>query len=200
MSAWSIRDTPLPYAGLLPGRAATAVDLLVIHCTELPDLAAARAYGERVLYADGTGNSGHYYVDRDGATYCLVPPTRAAHHVRGHNDHSVGVELVNRGRYPDWWHSRRQEMAEPYPEAQIDALLRLIAALLRELPNLRHVAGHEDLDTAWMPASDDPAHRVRRKLDPGRMFPWDQVLAACGLPRWADGKPDTDTDAAPGAE
>lgn len=185
MQAWTIHDAPLAYADLLPQREAGAVDLLVVHCTELPDLATARQYGERVRYGDGTGNSGHYTIDRDGTTYQDVPPTRVAQHVRGHNAHSVGVELVNAGRYPDWWDSRHQEMTEPYPAAQIEALLRLIDALRRELPNLRGIAGHEDLDRDFMPASDDPARQVRRKLDPGRMFPWAQVLYACGLPRAA---------------
>jgi N-acetylmuramoyl-L-alanine amidase len=49
------------------------VELVVIHCTELPDLAIAREYGERALYDNGTGNSGHYYIDRDGAIYRYVP-------------------------------------------------------------------------------------------------------------------------------
>ena len=180
----SIHEQPLPYIDLLPTRAADAIDLVVIHCTELPDLAMAREYGERVLHASGTGNSGHYYIDRDGAIYRYVPGDRVAHHVRGHNEHSIGIELVNRGRYPDWWDSRRQAMTEPYPLEQIDALRGLLAQLRSNYPNLRHIAGHEDLDTALMPASDDPALEIHRKLDPGPMFPWGEVMGDCGLERW----------------
>ena len=56
-----IRIDPLPYATALAARPLDNIDLVVIHCTELPDLAMARAFGERVLHADsGTGNSGHY--------------------------------------------------------------------------------------------------------------------------------------------
>ena len=69
MPMLTIHDNPLPYVQKLEARPATAVDLVVIHCTELPDLATAREYGERVLYASGTGNSGHYYIDRDGSVY-----------------------------------------------------------------------------------------------------------------------------------
>ena len=47
------------------------VDLVVIHCTELPDLAIAREYGERVLHDNGSGNSGHFYIDRDGGDLSL---------------------------------------------------------------------------------------------------------------------------------
>ena len=32
-------------------------------------------------------------------------------------------------------------------------------------------------------ASDDPTLTVRRKRDPGPNFPWERVLAACGLER-----------------
>ncbi|EIM04663.1 N-acetylmuramoyl-L-alanine amidase [Rhodanobacter denitrificans] len=179
----SIHEQPLPYVDLLPERPADAVELVVIHCTELPDLAMARAYGERVLHASGTGNSGHYYVDRDGAVYRYVPGTRVANHVRGHNPNSIGIELVNRGRYPHWWDSRHQQMDEPYPDAQIAALSALLAQLRAAFPTLRQIAGHEDLDTDLMPASDDPARQVRRKLDPGVCFPWDVVVPACGLQR-----------------
>jgi N-acetylmuramoyl-L-alanine amidase len=159
------------------------VDLVVIHCTELPDLATARAYGERVLYDSGTGNSGHYYVDRDGQIYRYVPGTRVAHHVRGYNLRAIGIELVNAGRYPHWLDSRRQAMTEPYPAAQIDALRALLAQLRRDFPNLRHVAGHEDLDTEQVPASDAPSLQVRRKRDPGPLFPWGPALAGLDLER-----------------
>ena len=179
----TIRDQPLPYVNLLPERLAEAVELVVIHCTELPDLAMAREYGERVLHASGTGNSGHYYIDRDGSVLRYVPGTRIAHHVRGHNANSIGIELVNAGRYPDWFDTRRQTMTAPYPAAQIDALLALLAQLRASFPNLRQIAGHEELDTDLIPASDDPARQVRRKLDPGVCFPWDAVVPACGLQR-----------------
>jgi N-acetylmuramoyl-L-alanine amidase len=179
----AITDLPLPYVDRLPERPAEAVTLVVIHCTELPDLATAREYGEKVLYESGAGNSGHYYIDRDGTILRYVPGTRVAHHVRGRNSDSIGIELVNRGRYPDWFVSGNQTMSEPYPEVQVEALRALLAQLRQEFPNLRSVAGHEDLDTARVAASDDPAVMVPRKLDPGPLFPWDAIVPACGLER-----------------
>src|SRR5690349_2752205 len=118
-----LRDRPLPYADRLAPRAPADIDLVVVHCTELPDLAMAREYGERVHYDAGTGNSGHLYIDRDGRVERWVPYDRVAHHCRGYNPRSIGIELVNTGRWPDWFDSRRQAMTEPYPEAQIDALI-----------------------------------------------------------------------------
>ncbi|HVF33871.1 MAG TPA: N-acetylmuramoyl-L-alanine amidase [Candidatus Saccharimonadia bacterium] len=183
MSGTTINDWPLPYVERLDPRDPASVVLAVIHCTELPDLATAREYGERVVHDSDTGNSGHYYIDRDGAIHRFVRETRIAHHARDHNAHSVGIELVNRGRYPDWFDSRRQEMDEPYPAVQIDALQALIEYLKAELPNLERIAGHEDLDRTRVPASDDPALEVARKRDPGPMFPWDEVLRRSGLAR-----------------
>ena len=179
----AIHDWPLAYVNALEARAASAIDLVVIHCTELPDLAMARTWGARVLYPGGTGNSGHYYIDRDGATYMFVPPQRIAHHTRGYNPRSIGIELVNTGRFPDWLDSRRQMMDEPYRDAQIAALISLLLTLTNACPSLRDIAGHEDLDTAQEPASDDASLRVFRKRDPGPMFPWQRVLDAVPLRR-----------------
>ncbi|MDQ3288471.1 MAG: N-acetylmuramoyl-L-alanine amidase [Pseudomonadota bacterium] len=175
---------PLPYEGRLASRKDARIDLVVIHCTELPDLATARHYGEQVLYNDsGTGNSGHFYIDRDGSVHRYVAPEHVAHHTRGYNDRSIGIELINTGRYPEWLDSRRQSMTEPYPQAQIDALVVLLQALQARHRSLRHIAGHEDLDTTEVPATDDATVQVRRKRDPGPLFPWAAVLAAVPLQR-----------------
>ncbi len=181
--AWQV--APLAYIEKLEARPVEAVELVVIHCTELPDLAEARVAGERVLYPSGTGNSGHFYIDRDGQVHVWVPVERVAHHVRGHNARSVGIELVNRGRYPDWLASSSQRMDQPYPAEQIAALRALLRELQVRLPNLREIAGHEDLDTEQVPASDDPGQLVFRKRDPGPLFPWSEVLADLALTRIA---------------
>lgn len=171
----------LPYIDQLAPRTSDSIDLVVIHCTELPDLDTARQYGERVLYASGTGNSGHFYIDRDGQVLQYVPLERVAHHVRGYNPRSVGIELVNRGRWPHWFDSGHQAMDEPYTPAQLQALQDLLAALCAALPALRWIAGHDALDTQQVAASDDPRQQVARKRDPGPLFPWQQVLAATAL-------------------
>ena len=184
LSSPPVHEAPLPYATRLQSRPAVQVDLVVIHCTELPDLATAREFGERLLYeATGTGNSGHYYVDRDGAVHRWVEAGRVAHHTRGYNARSIGIELVNTGRYPLWLDAAHQAMDEPYGEAQVVALISLLLSLQHELPSLRFIAGHEDLDTTEVGASDDPMQLVRRKRDPGPLFPWQRVLDSIGLER-----------------
>jgi N-acetylmuramoyl-L-alanine amidase len=185
-----IRQRPLSYVHSLGSRPLDRIDLVVVHCTELPDIAEARTYGERVVHSgSGTGNSGHYYLDRDGAIEQWVPPDRVAHHTRGFNERSIGIELVNRGRYPDWYDSRRQTMTEPYGREQLQSLVALLRSLQQDLPALRWIAGHEALDTEKVPACDAPEILIYRKRDPGPLFPWDQVLAAVSLSLLETGAP-----------
>ena len=175
---------PLPYELQLGTRPLSQVDLVVIHCTEVPTLELSREFGERVLYTgSGTGNSGHYYIDRDGSVVLYVRPERIANHVRGYNPRSVGIELVNTGRYPYWRDSKHQAMEEPYPDAQIEALIGLLQQLQSQLPALRFIAGHEDLDTEQETAVDDPTVLVPRKRDPGPLFPWARVMESIRLTR-----------------
>jgi N-acetylmuramoyl-L-alanine amidase len=187
MTDLAIQDWPLPYEERLAERPASAIDLVVIHCTELPDLTMAREFGERIRYENTqTGNSGHYYVDRDGRTFRFVADTRVAHHTFQYNARSIGIELVNLGRYPNWSDSRHQIFSEPYAPAQIASLLALLRQLRSDHPGLRWIAGHDVLDRRTEPASDDPAKQLARRLDPGPMFPWPEVLAGSGLKNWPE--------------
>ncbi|WP_220338282.1 N-acetylmuramoyl-L-alanine amidase [Wenzhouxiangella sediminis] len=175
---------PLSYVDRLDERDVDSIELVVIHATELPDLETAREYGERIHYRNSqTGNSGHFYIDRDGSVEQWVPLERVAHHVRGYNKKSIGIELVNRGRWPDWLHSRRQDWPEDYSEAQIEALAELLHKLKTRLPNLDYIAGHDELDPGVVDASDNPAIKVRRKVDPGPLFPWGEIEAVVDLKR-----------------
>lgn len=179
-----VRTHLLPYANALDHRATGAIRRVVIHATELPDLATAREYGNRIHHPDSaTGNSGHFYIDRDGTIEQWVPLDRVAHHVRDHNADTIGIELVNRGRWPDWFDSNAQDWTEIYPEAQIAALIELLVDLKHQLPQLRGLVGHDQLDTASVTASDDPEKQVRRKTDPGTRFPWSQVIEGSSMAR-----------------
>lgn len=184
-----ILPEPLPWEQRLEVRAADAIRGVVIHCTETPDLATARRLNEAILYPSGTGNSGHFYIDLDGTVYQYVEIRRIAHHVRGHNADTVGIELVNRGRHPHWLARQQPTMDTPYTDAQIEALRALLGELERRLPSLTWIAGHEDLDREWVPASDDPSVLVPRKRDPGPMFPWERVLEGSRLRRPAADAP-----------
>jgi N-acetylmuramoyl-L-alanine amidase len=69
----------------LPTRNTSQIDLIVIHYTEECDLETARKAMETVEYSDGTGNSGHYTIDRNGTIYRYVPYDHEAWNVIGYN-------------------------------------------------------------------------------------------------------------------
>ena len=112
--------------------------------------------------------SAHYVVGRDGALYQLVDERHRAWHagvsrwgaITDLNSVSIGIELDNNGR-------------EPFPQAQIDALLRLLAELKARysIPQANFV-GHADVAPG-------------RKVDPSRHFPW-RALAERGFGFWCD--------------
>ena len=181
----AIHNHSLSYVQRLDKRRLDDIDQVVIHCTELPDMNLARVFGEKIIHTESqTGNCGHFYIDRDGLIEQWVPLDRIAHHVRGFNTKSIGIELVNKGRYPHWFQSGNQHMTETYPGAQISALIQLLTHLETGLPQLKTIAGHEDLDIEVLPAEDRPEIEIRRKVDPGPMFPWPDVMNKTSLKRY----------------
>lgn len=112
--------------------------------------------------------SAHYLIGRDGRIYYLVDELARAWHagesfwagIRDLNSVSIGIELDNDGE-------------EPFPDAQIDALLALLSDLKERyaIPTANFL-GHGDV-APW------------RKTDPGRHFPW-RRLAQHGFGLWCD--------------
>jgi N-acetylmuramoyl-L-alanine amidase len=112
--------------------------------------------------------SAHYLVARDGSIFQLVDERfRAWHAGRSRwgsdadlNSASIGIELDNSG-------------SEPFPPAQIDALLRLLADLKgRYRIRTENFLGHADVAPG-------------RKVDPSAWFPW-RELAQYGFGLWCD--------------
>ncbi len=171
----------LPYNNKLESREIENITMLVVHCTELENIASARVYGEKIHYQSGTGNSGHYYIEKSGKTYQWVENNRVAHHVKDYNQNTIGIELDNLGRYPNWHKTSAQYMHDKYPKVQIDALIQLIQKLQKQLPNLQYITGHEDLDTRLIKSENNPEIYIRRKMDPGRLFPWQIVMQNISL-------------------
>ncbi len=112
--------------------------------------------------------SAHYLIARDGKIIYLVDEQKRAWHAgdsywggnRDLNSSSIGIELDNNGN-------------EPFAEAQMTALLALLA----------------DLSSRWnIPAANVLGHgdvAPGRKVDPSGWFPW-QRLAAAGFGLWCD--------------
>ena len=121
------------------------------------------------------GISGHYYVDRDGKVYRYIEDNRIAHHVISYNQRSIGIEFVNFGRYPNWYSTETQVCTEEYSDAQIKTAVELMYYLKRNIPSLQLIRRHSDLDTRWVVSSNNTQKQVRRKIDPGPLFPWNKL-------------------------
>ena len=104
--------------------------------------------------------------------------------MRNFNDKSIGIELINIGRFPNWFHSTSQKLTEPYTSEQICSLTSLICELKNRYPLISKISGHEDLDYSMIPADDDKQKLIRRKIDPGYLFPWSKVIKETMLKRF----------------
>lgn len=114
----------------------TKIDTVVVHATVINTLE-----GTRRAFMDDKDRrvSAHYVVDRDGTILQMVDERMTAWHAgvseldgrRGVNDFSLGVELVN-----------LNDGQDPYPEAQMLALARIIRDLRRrwDIPDGRIVS------------------------------------------------------------
>jgi len=109
--------------------------------------------------------SAHYLIEEDGRIHRLVAEQDRAWHAgrawwRGETDinsRSIGIELQNPGHEFGY---------RPFPEAQINALIRLSRDILARHPILPiGIVGHSDV------APD-------RKTDPGELFPWAHLAEA----------------------
>lgn len=143
------------------------ISMIVLHYTDM--LGAEEAI--KKLCDPTAGVSCHYLVTKTGEVVRMVPEERRAWHAgrsywRGLtnvNDDSIGIEIDNPG------HSNGYE---PFPGAQIDAVIRLVADIKqRHKIGRGNVVGHSDVAPA-------------RKRDPGELFPWGQLARLrLALPR-----------------
>jgi N-acetylmuramoyl-L-alanine amidase len=143
--------------------------VIVLHQTEMATAEAALA---RLRDPRATARvSAHYLIGRDGRIYQLVADGERAWHAgasrwggRGDlNSASIGIELDNDG-------------VAPFPDAQVEALLRLLADLAARHRIARdQVIAHSDVAPT-------------RKVDPSARFPWER-LAQAGFGLWPRADP-----------
>jgi N-acetyl-anhydromuramyl-L-alanine amidase AmpD len=159
-----------------------AVDVIVVHSLGGPDCQGGRRFYRRV---DGDARSWiatfralplvsiHYVIGRDGQIEAGVPEAEAASHAVGWNQRSIGIELVNNG-----------DGSDPFPPAQIAALVRLVRAIRLRHPAItpERIFRHSDVDRSMFAAARHGAGcaQYRRKEDPGAAFPWTAFIAALG--------------------
>lgn len=131
------------------------VSMVVLHYTGMQNGEEAEAR----LTDPEAKVSAHYLIHENGEVVSLVPEHRRAWHagrsfwrgITDVNSASIGIELVNPGH--EWGY-------RPFPDAQMEALLPLLARIVREYDIPRaNVVGHSDVAPA-------------RKEDPGELFDW----------------------------
>lgn len=145
------------------------VKQIVIHATGGPDCDQKRRFQSGNLdsvVAHFLRNkkriSIHYIIDRNGDLVRMVPESQVAHHVRGHNMNSIGIELVNHGDDQD-----------PFPEPQIVILTALLRDILfRYQLTAADLKSHTELDRSYLVCGKV---KIKRKLDPGAAFPWQHL-------------------------
>ncbi|TAG78914.1 MAG: N-acetylmuramoyl-L-alanine amidase [Burkholderiales bacterium] len=150
-----------------PARA-QAVDMIVLHSTGGPTCDAKT--GKPIWVKAGTLEENmrtieahptlgiHYMLDRDGTLRTSIPEAQVAHHVLTYSGRSIAIELINDG-----------DGIDPFPAAQLDALVMLMREIVARYPVQRSgIKRHSDLDHGRMPC--DPQRR--RKVDPGDAFPF----------------------------
>ena len=160
------------------------VDALIIHSLGGPDCRDGRVFYKQIdgdagewanRFAALPGVSIHYVIGRDGTVVTSIPEALAASHAIGWNQRSIGIELVNNGDHRD-----------PFPQVQLDALVRLAREIRRRHPAiaLARVLRHSDVDHTNFPAAEFGVGctAFRRKLDPGDAFPWDEFKRALATP------------------
>jgi len=159
-------DRPSPNHG--PRRAGAAVDILLLHYTDMARVADAI---DR-LCDPAAQVSAHYVVGEDGTVWRLVAESRRAWHAgvswwageADINSRSIGIEVANTG------HSHGYR---PFPEAQMAALESLCRGILsRHAIPPHRVLGHSDVSPG-------------RKIDPGHLFDW-RRLAGTGVGLWPE--------------
>ena len=142
------------------------VDMLVLHYTGMAEGGSALDW----LCRPESQVSAHYLVEENGEVCQLVAEDRRAWHAgvaawRGQSDVngcSIGIEIVNPGHEYGY---------RAFPTAQIEAVTALCQEIMARHPIVpRNVVGHSDV-------------APRRKLDPGELFPW-QDLSAAGIGLW----------------
>ena len=130
-------------------------------------------------------SSAHFVVDRNGDVYQISDTGYVTWHagkslwrgISGLNSHAIGIEIANYGYWrpgitpktaalaetAGWLKAKHKNggpeyLWEPYPEAQILAVIELSKWILENHKTIKEIVGHDDIAPG-------------RKIDPGPLFP-----------------------------
>lgn len=145
-------------------RASQDIDTLILHYT----VSSSAEGSVRWLKNPEAKASAHYLIGKDGRIFQMVDEAFKAWHagvsfwkrMRGCNDFSIEIEIVNEG----------ERAVKPFTEAQYDSLIPLCKSIIeRHSIPAERILGHSDV-------------APQRKIDPGKYFEWER-LALHGIGR-----------------
>jgi N-acetylmuramoyl-L-alanine amidase len=160
---------------------------IVLHYT------AGHHSADRLHGRNGDSVSCQFTIDRNGDVYQCSNLDQRCHHagrsewrgLTGFNMHSIGIEQANWGYWrpgikpatyqgavdAGWLRAVHQSgkgaamLWEPYPEKLVLASLDLCRWLIKEIPTIKYILGHDDIAL------------FRGKVDPGPAFPMERFRA-----------------------
>ena len=157
--------------GMTHGPKRTTIHAVIVHTISGPTCKAGK-----VVYTGADGDASywksyfdrhpfigiHYIIDRSGTVLASVPEDETANHALGHNDDTIGIELVHEG-----------DGVEPFGDKQVQALITLLKDIrARYNISIEDIKGHTDIDSRSFTCGDA---LVKSRPDPGANFPWSTV-------------------------
>jgi len=107
----------------------------------------------------------HYIVDRSGTVRSSTPENQMANHALGHNQGTIGIELVHNG-----------DGEEPFDDKQLNALIELIKSIrTRHTIDIQNIKSHAEVDVRTIKCGEKT---LKARVDPGSNFPWPRLRAA----------------------
>ena len=168
---------PLVSYALSQGEPRSLVDSIVIHSIGGPECmddhmvfkpASGSAQNWIAYFADHKEYSIHYIIDKQGNIAKGIAENQIANHAKGHNDTSIGIELVNWGDGKD-----------PYTLEQVSTLIKLVSEIRRrwQIP-VNHIFSHEAVSDRYVQCGHG---QFKMKQDPGHNLLLNQIFKA-GFP------------------
>lgn len=148
----------------------TPLDTVVIHTTEV-----GLSGTLRIFQNPENTTSAHFVVAPNGDIYQMVDTVDRAHHATYYNSRSIGIEMVGYAGLPTTWNERN-----------LGSLVDLLSWILSAYPDipLVHPGGNAyDYPGDVYDEKGLVAHgqvQPWNRSDPGRFFPWQDVMDAVG--------------------
>lgn len=153
----TIRPNPDNYGGQRP---TSAIDMLLVHCTQGSTAAGAAGWWARPYVAPGTEGSAHIVFDDDLAIRAL-DDDQVAYGARGYNFNGLHIEIAG---FAQW---TRAQWLEHQPRLAAAAAFQAAAHRAYGVPF------RESTVSGWHSHAGLPGND---HYDPGPNFPWDVYL------------------------